>query len=116
MTLYEFNKNGYSSLPDLTEEDFERGIEKITTFLEHTWNQYYMILNHDIHYYTLYHWEDNYRAPDEVARDMAELMGSLGAIKAIEVEEDRIEFWITNITGECQLYALFAYDNGVITV
>jgi hypothetical protein len=75
-----------------------------------------MILNHDIHYYTLYNKE---RATSkELAQNVVELMSKLGSIRAIELSENEqaIEFWIIDITGECNMYAFFRYDGGVITL
>ena len=53
-------------------------------------------------------------------KDMCEeiicLLMERGHIKAIEVQEDGIEFWIVNTDEECYMFKLFPYDWGVIIV
>ena len=75
-----------------------------------------MILNHDIHYYTMYVWK-NVNAKD-FALDVVDLMQDLGTLKSIEPteNEDAYEFWITGDDGETRMYLFFNYDQGVIEI
>jgi hypothetical protein len=116
LTLYEMNKASYAKLPDISEEDKKFALTTIKTFINASWNHYYMILNHDIHYYTVYNW--NQKSSELFAIDVFDLMSRLGKLKAVELSEsnDMVEFWIVDITGECHMYAFFAYDKGVIEI
>ena len=56
-----------------------------------------------------------------MAKEIIEVAKSLGSIKSIEVGNNDIpgkmlEIWITNLSGECNMYGLFDYTGGVIEV
>lgn len=58
MTLYELNQAGYASLPKMTKAELDTAKEDIITFLRSHDSQYYMMLNHDNKYFTLFVYED----------------------------------------------------------
>lgn len=117
MTMYEFNQIGYSSLPVMTEEELHNAEATIKNFLSDHSSKYYMMLNNEKHYYTIYTFTDNYRFAD-MATEIVNIATTLGDVKAIEVSEDgnAVEFWITDIERECIVYYLFDYALGVIEV
>lgn len=117
MNLYEFNKVGYSSVPALTEAEEKKAINLIHEYIKNKEESYYMMLNHDVHYYTLFKWETC--SSLAFAQEVFDVAKSLGKIKSIEVSEngEMVEIWILNImTNECYMYGFFAYDQGVIEV
>lgn len=117
MKSYEFNKIGYASLPTLTHEDEKKAIKLISKYLDKEDNTFYMMVNHDTHYFTVFEWRDRPKA--EVAGEVVDIAKSLGYIKSIELSsnESMIEIWILNpVANECYMYGFFAYDQGVITL
>jgi uncharacterized membrane protein YjdF len=116
MTIYEVNKASYAKLPVLDKEGLDYAVKLLSNYITKSENQYYMILNHDIHYYTIYNWKDC--LIKQLAKDVLALMSSLGSLKAVELSKDgsMVEFWIIDITGECNMYAFFGYDKGVIEI
>jgi hypothetical protein len=115
--MYEFNQVGYSSLPTMTKEDLHKAETTVKNFLSDNPSKYYMMLNNDEHYYTIYTFTDNYRFTD-MAAEIVDVATTLGEVKSIEISEDKhkVEFWITKGKDECIVYYLFDYAIGVIEV
>ena len=102
MTLYELNKSAYASLPDITDEQKEIAEHIIERFIAESNEDYFMLLNNELHYYTIFHWV---------------VIDSLSYhIKSIERTNDEtaIEVWLTTQDNECHMFLLFGYTNGVI--
>lgn len=59
MTLYELNQAGYASLPKMTKAELEKAKGNIITFLDSNDSRYYMMLNHDNKYFTLFTYEND---------------------------------------------------------
>ena len=121
MNLYEFNKAGYASLPAMSSDRIMANTEALTNWIIDktalkSGGRYWMILNHDIHYYTMYVWKNT--NAQTFALDVVDLMQDLGALKSIEPteNEDAYEFWITGDDGETRMYLFFNYDQGVIEI
>lgn len=117
MNLYELNQAGYASLPNMTSKAKRKAKNNIFAFLEkNNLSKYFMILNNEIRYYTVYTYANNYYKPDEMAEEMMSVMEELGSLKSVEVTDNMVEFWITGKDGVCRMYACFPYDRGVIEV
>ena len=118
MTLYEINKSAYASLPKMTSAEKERARDKILNYVEKHNNysrEYFMLLNNDLHYYTIFCWMN--KTAKTLIDEIMDITESLGKLKAIEINDnDAIEFWITNQDNECNMYIFFDYTNGVIEV
>ena len=114
MILYELNQAGYASLPKMTKAELEKAKENIITFLDSHDSSYYMMLNHDNKYYTLFTYIDK-RDKDKMALEIISVAKSLGELKSIEVNGDILEIWIL-YNNKCDMYALFNYEKGVIQV
>ena len=115
MNLYEVNCSGYNSLPPLTKEEKIKAHDLIADYLTSTSNHHYVLINHESHYFTVFHWV--YKTTRKFTCDIMDVVSNLGAIKAIELSENKemIEFWITNpMTNTCHMYGFLAYDGGVI--
>lgn len=111
MTLYEINKNAYSDLPEV---DKDKAIDTIRNYILHDSNTYYMMVNHDTRYFTLFVWEHDPTAK-YFAAEIFKTAQSIGEVKAVESNENMLEIWIQQ-DKECNMYGFFKYDRGVITV
>lgn len=114
MNLYDLNKSAVASLPDLTEEELEAKKEVINTLISKSDNKYYMLLNNEFHYYTLFAITDidvNYKFADEVILCLKDFADSVKVIDIFEDYEDQtaIEIWVM-INGEAYIMYLFPYD------
>lgn len=115
MNLYELNQSGYQSLPKMTDAEIEKKREDIWRFLLANKGSYYMLVCNELKYYTLF---SNYRPGMVVIKNpmidtILEIVEDLGVLKAIEVNESMIEFWVSK-DDECHMYAFFNYDRGVV--
>ena len=54
MKMYDFNQSLYSSLPNISDTEKEEVKKIIIDYLEHNPSKYYMMLNNESHYYTVY--------------------------------------------------------------
>ena len=108
LSLYEMNKQLISQLKDISKED---ALEKIYQFYEHTPQGYYMLLNHENKYFTLF--EKNTNGFDTFGSTVLYCINNIGKIKTIDVYDDRLEIWIT-IKDNIFDYLLFPYDEGVV--
>lgn len=117
MNLYEMNKIGYASLPTMTEKELEKSCELIRNFLTSNPSKYYLMLNNEARYYTIYTFRPNYANFSEMAQTIIEIAAGLGEIKSIELtnDESAVEFWIV-YEGECKVFYLFDYSKGVVEI
>lgn len=114
MTLYELNQAGYASLPKMTKAELEKAKGNIITFLDSNDSRYYMMLNHDNKYFTLFTYENDANK-NKMASEIISVSKTLGEIKAIEINGNIVEIWILH--GEkCDMYVFFDYTKGVIQV
>lgn len=117
MNLYELNQAGYASLPKMTSAEKRDAKNEVCKYLErNNLSNYFMILSHEVRYYTIYTYKDGNCDPYKMASEMMEIMDDLGELKAIEVTDTMVEFWITGDDEVCRMYACFPYDEGVIEV
>lgn len=73
-----------------------------------------MLLNNESRYYTIF----TYRSKHDyhkMADKIISIAKELGDIKSIERNGKATEFWIMD-EGECKLFMLFDYSQGVITI
>lgn len=117
MKLYEFNQLSYAGLPSLSsEKELKDARNYIKNYLKENPSIYYLMLNNDKRYYTLYTFVDGYKF-DEMAKEILEIALELGEIKSIEKNENTgvLEFWIM-YEEECHMFVLFDYSRGVVEV
>ncbi len=114
MNLYEVNQIAYKQLPDII--DLEPYKEKIYEFLRKTLGRYYMLLNHEVHYFTVFDYVSGNSSSEILVEELMAIIKGLGSIKSIEITEQGIEFWVVDNTGECHMYMFFDYSEGVITI
>jgi hypothetical protein len=114
MNLYEVNQTAYAKLPTLSEDDLRTAEKTILQFLKNNPTSYYMMVNNDCRYYTLYHFIDTYKFK-EMAKEMIDIITELGPVKSIEDEGDKLAAWIM-YNGNCHVFYLFDYARGVVEV
>ena len=116
MNMYEMNKIGYAGLPEMTVEEIQNSIPIIRQFLSNNASNYYMLLNNECKYYTLFKFVNEYKFK-EMAAEIISIILPLGKIKSIELTESgqAMEFWI-EYDGECRVFYLFDYARGVIEI
>lgn len=117
MTIYELNQINYGKLPPLNDTELAVADQTIIDFLNWHRANYYMLLNHELKYFTLFHQESpQFR---HVTRDnILAILQELGEIKSIEKTSDEmaLECWVTfnNDPEDTHAFVLFDYDRGVV--
>lgn len=116
MDLYSLNKQLVIQLPDI--KNFEDSISLFNEFSRTKSNKYYMLLNKEISYYTVFERSLGLIEPiGEAAIDCLKNIGS--SIKSIQKSEDEssIECWvIPNDSSEPIVLYFFPYDYGMCPV
>lgn len=122
VSMYDFNRANMGKLPLLDEEGIEGAKNVVRKFLtRQTENFYYMLLNHENRYFTLFEFTHNIKSDDRIntmADDVIECMLNCG-FGIIDINEDEIgmalEVWVKDVETEVvHMYLLFPYDFGVI--
>lgn len=114
-SLYQINQAIYTSMPELSEEEIIKRKEIIFNYTVDFYNSnYFMLLNNENRYYTLFDTGNGEKAPNAVEDEVINCLHELGAIKEIELtDQNTIECWVTkdNISS---VYYFFDYSQGVI--
>lgn len=115
MTLYDLNKAGYAALPKLSKAGWEEARNTLLQFVTTFNSDFYMLLNNDLHYYTIFTWQSGSYDWHAMVDTIIEIVKDLGKVKAIERNGDNVEIWIEQ-DGDCNMYVLFDYERGVVAV
>lgn len=116
MNLYDLNKEAMLQESPLDALGILGAIAKIQKYFDTTKNQYYMLLNNELHDYTvLDNKEKKFLKQTTFGKDLIECLQNRGTILSIELQEDKAEIWL-RIENECFVYYLFPYDFGVIEI
>lgn len=111
INLMELNSMLITQMPKL--ESTEKGEKEILNYINATRVNYYMLLNNELRYYTVFH-KNKKRNASSIEKEVIECAKELGAIKSISPNEDGvIEIWITDGDKSYPLY-FFDYEKGVI--
>lgn len=120
MTLYELNQANYTNLPSKTQEELAKIVPYIVSFLDKHKSKYYLLLERESRYYTLFTFPKGNYNPGQLAHELIDLIQHLGEVKSIEEDahgEGMLEIWLTpHGEKECRLYGLFDYSEGVIEI
>lgn len=111
--LYQLNKMLVANLTNYGVEDIKSAKKLIRNFIDENSANVYMLLCHDLRYYTIFLKNKSY---EENMEDVViECLEYFGDIKSIEYDEDSnvIELWFTYEEEPFVAY-LFGYDEGVI--
>ena len=115
MTLYELNQANYAQLPTMDKAALANSRGYIIDFLDREKSKYYLLLNNDLHYYTLFTFKGGYN-PGAMTKEILDIVSELGEVKSIETNSNgALEFWIVTEDG-CNMYPLFTYERGVIEI
>lgn len=117
MKLYEFNQANYGRLPTFTEEDFEVANKTLMEYVKEFSGKYYMLLNHELHYFTMFH-QESLQFRHHTVENILAILKELGEVKSIEKTNDQmgIECWVTfdGDPEDTHMFLLFNYDRGVV--
>ena len=122
VNMYEFNKINVAKMPVLKTSSEIRGAKRvIKEFVNKKLAKYYMLLNHDNRYFTLFNFKDGVIFEEKVntmANDIIECMENCGfGIVDIsrDESEEALEVWVKDEENQtAYMYLLFPYDFGVI--
>lgn len=114
-TLYQVNQAAIGSLPEYTDEQFTKAKELIKTYVTDTNNRYYMLLNNEEHYYTVFEVGINPKY-QSIEDEVISCLREVGTVKTIAKDDDTnvIECWLSTDKDHTYVYYLFPYDKGVI--
>lgn len=119
MTKYELDKIAHKALPNMTIEEINKFSNVIEKFINEHLSKYYMLLNNDNKYYTLYTFvQEPYNIKQMVNEIIEVIAQDLGKIKMINTSQDgnAIEIWTIFANDECEVFYLFDYQRGVIEI
>lgn len=117
--LYEINQQLMSNEAEIAEDLLQQKKQELTEWIKEQFSQrYLMLLNNDVHDYTVFNLMSNTLTKDAVstqaANDIVECMQNRGALLALALQEDGAwELWIRTET-QCLVYYLFPYGSAVI--
>lgn len=112
MNIYEVNKGLYLNVPPMKSSDIKK---VILDFLKDHESCYYLMLNHDIHYYTVFH-TVAFRT-EAMVKEIYSIIAELGPVVDIinNQETAMLEIWI-KYDGQPMMFGLFDYTRGVVEV
>jgi hypothetical protein len=116
MTLYEANKQLFAGAPQFDVAQLERAEETINEYGSAHNNIHYMLLGHDIRYYTIFSQNLNITS-EKLGHAVIDCLENIGQIKEIVLDEetDAIECWVTTYQEkETIVLYLFPYDTGIV--
>ena len=114
LSLFDLNKQIISQLSDYNENDITAAKQKIRE-LKNNNSSYFMLLSHDIRYYTLFSIDENEKVSFE--DEVIACLQDWGTIKDIDwtSSHDSIDCWVRKADdNEIIFFKLFSYDEGVI--
>lgn len=114
---YELMKTAVIQLSDYNQAQIEQAKNKIIKFREQNPAQYYMMLNRDYNYYTLFNYDKNNTNPkDKFEEAVMDCILVQGKVKAVDFKDktDKIEFWVQTDEETCSVGYVFPYDEGVV--
>ena len=120
MTLFELNQANYAQLPSKTQDQLEKSIPYIVSFLDKSKSKYYLMLEREQRYFTVFAFPKGNYNPGALAHEIIDLISHLGEVKSIEEDAagaGMLEIWlIPHGEKECRMYGLFDYSEGVIEI
>lgn len=114
--MYTLNRSLYTSATPLSPTKIREGFEKVQrTYNAAKESTYYMLLNNELKYYTLFHKSaDSIESFGDVVRECIEGFGTIKDVAS--VENNAFEIWVTTEKNETYCFMLFDYTAGVIEV
>ena len=116
-TEYELMKTAVLQLPTYNQAQLEQAKNEIIKFKENNPSDYYMMLNRDYNYYTLFQYDkNNHKKEDKFEQAVLECIMSQGEVKSISYPKGdmKLEYWVKTDTDECSVGYIFDYTEGVV--
>ena len=118
--LYEMNKVLVAQERKMYKNEIQNYLDKVKSFILNSNNNYFMLLCHDIRYFTLFNIKDvNETSAAAATIELKECFDNLGELRGINPTEDgqAYEFWFYDYDSkEAHCAMFFPYDLGVIEV
>ena len=120
--LYEINQQLMSNEAKIAEDTLEIKKQELSEWIQSHYEQkYLMLLNNDLHDYTIFNLRKNNdialygnNVGVRAANDVIECMVNRGTLLALSLQADGVwELWIKNSEG-CFVYYLFPYGDAVL--
>ena len=111
MSLYDINKSVYLKKDNLDDFGISEGKALIRSYVKKTKAKYYMLLNNELKYYTVFAIDDE--GSNKIDLEVISTLKEFDNIKDIKEDNDSIEIWAT-LNGELGYFLFFDYDKGVI--
>ena len=110
LSLYDLNKTAISQLKGYSKKELQQVSKDLTQWINTT-NKYYLMLNHELRYVTMFEYNER---TNEIFGDLViECAQAIGILKLIDIQPDHCEIWITK-NDEAFALQLFPYDQGVV--
>ena len=125
VSLYELNQGIINGMPALSGDEVLKRAQLFFDWVAENKGNYYMLLNNELHYYTIFHNHNHAGFPDDDPINIddfwSELLDTLkyaGTIKEMEVDTNGAwSIWIDwHNQKTCHCFYLFPYDEGVVEV
>ena len=115
LTIYDLNKNIMKQQMPLDDNELYEATENIFAFCEEQKNRYYMLLCHELRYFTLFDYQNSLglNLPN-IEEEVIGCAHDIGSILSVEEGEDAIEIWVKAEEDEAFVMYFFPYDRGVI--
>lgn len=108
VSLMELNEQIMSQVKPIKDlKDFK---ESISHFIEHQNNQFYIFLQHDYHYITIFAQKNG---EENFIDAFIDIIKDLGEIKGYDIYNNYVEIWIT-MPKETRMFILMPYDEGCV--
>lgn len=112
LNLYDLNKQLVPQLPTLNEEQVISAKAVILDYVCKTQESYYMLLCHELRYFTVF--AMNAHSEENVEDALLDCLSYVGEVKSIESNGEAVEIWVVLPTGEAHVMYFFNYESGVI--
>lgn len=118
LSLYDMNKQIINQLTPFTEDQIDELKNKIDDFKNRYTDNFFMFLNNEKHYYTIFYQNNTNSNPEFLGLGAAviQIIKEFGEdIKIMSADdfEDRYEIWLKQ-NDESSVYILFPYGKGVV--
>ena len=122
INLYEFNKVNMAKMPILkTGSELRRVKQTIKSFVEEKASTYFMLLNHELRYFTLFNFKNGLLTDikeNAMAKDVIECVESM-ELGLIDIFPDdgngALEIWAKDTEEDiAHMFLLFPYNEGVL--
>ena len=118
VSLYQLNQDIMSNQPALSGDGVRKGQLEFFDWISKLPDdpKFYMLLCHELNYYTLFHINDT-ATREDFWNEFYDIAKELGTLKAMEIDSGCFSIWVDwpqdNIS---HLFYLFPYDRGVVEV